>query len=235
MFVVMLSTTACIQSKSVNDTSAFDGGVFKSADKGNTWQQRTLIPTTTGKPRKFSSVNVAVMEMDPGDSRAIYYGSIGNGLIYTIDGGGNWEHVSNLGNITIRSIAIDPQDKCTVFVTSGNRVHKTTECTRSWENVYYDNNPATTIDAVAVDHYDSKKVYCNPPEKEKGEIERLIKKEMVELDSVEQVSREEIEVMNPIFAVHTGTKKKARLIISCRYVNRRVKRRSYRSNGVRRC
>jgi len=154
-----MTTTACVQSKPVDNRAATDGGVFKSADKGNTWQQRALIPTTTGKPKRFSSVNVAVMEMDPSDEKAVYYGSIGNGLIYTLDGGGSWMQASNLGNVTIRSIAVDAEDRCTVFIAVGNKIHKTTECTRSWDNVYYDNDPATSLDAIAIDHYNSNIVF----------------------------------------------------------------------------
>jgi photosystem II stability/assembly factor-like uncharacterized protein len=151
--------SGCGTTQTAVDTTLIDGGVFKSADKGSTWQQRVLIPTTTGAPKRFSAVSVASMVMDPTDPKAIYYGSISNGLLYTLDGAGSWQQVTELGNVTIRAIAIDAKSKCTIYAAVGNKVYKTTECVRGWQNPYYDNDLKTTIDAVAVDSYDDNNVY----------------------------------------------------------------------------
>ena len=153
------TATACIQTKKQVDTSQFDGGIFKSADKGNTWQQRVLIPTTSGQPQRFSGANVIWMSIDPNDSNAIYYGSIGNGLIYTLDGGGSWNQVSSLGNASIRTVEVSPDDKCTVYISINNVVKKTTDCMRSWQDVYFDSDFSSAITSLAIDHYDSNIVY----------------------------------------------------------------------------
>lgn len=151
--------SGCMNFGNSGDTSAYDGGVFKSADKGSSWQQRALMPTTTGAPRSFASVSVASMAMDPNDENAVYYGSIGNGLIYSLDGGASWRLVPELGKVTIRSIAVDPEDKCTVYAAVGNKVYKTEDCTRGWRNIYFDNDTAATVDSVAIDHYNKQAVY----------------------------------------------------------------------------
>jgi photosystem II stability/assembly factor-like uncharacterized protein len=151
--------SGCGTAQTKTDTTLIDGGVFKSADKGSTWQQRVLIPTTTGAPRKFSAVSSASMAIDPSDAKAIYYGSIANGLLYTLDGAGSWQQITELGNVTIRAIAIDAKNKCTIYVAVGNKIFKTTECVRGWKNPYYDNDLKTTIDAVAVDPFDGNIVY----------------------------------------------------------------------------
>lgn len=156
--IVSLSLSGCGTANKV-DTSTIDGGVFKTADNGNTWQQRALIPTTTGQPLKFSSVNNLSMEMDPGNEKVIYYGSIGNGLLYTLDGGGSWQQVAGLQNATIMSIAVDPRIECSVYVAIANKIYKTTDCTREWKNVYYESDLKVTVNSIAVDHYDSNIVY----------------------------------------------------------------------------
>ncbi len=159
LLAMAVSLSGCATAQKTTDTTMIDGGVFKSADKGSTWQQRVLIPTTTGAPKRFSSVSSASMAMDPSDSKAIYYGSIANGLLYTLDGAGSWQQVTELGNVTIRAIAIDAKNKCTIYAAVGNKIYKTTECVRGWQNPYYDNDLKTTIDAVAVDQYDENNVY----------------------------------------------------------------------------
>lgn len=151
--------TGCITTKKQVDTSSFDGGVFKSADKGSTWQQRVLIPTTTGKPQRISGSNVIWMSIDPNDSNAIYYGSIGNGLLYTLDGAGSWNAVNNLGKASIRTVEVSPDDKCTVYVSINNVVKKSSDCMRSWRDVYYDNNRSVAITALAIDHENTQVVY----------------------------------------------------------------------------
>lgn len=164
LFLLLLITflflaTGCIQTKQATDTSQFDGGVFKSADKGNTWQQRVLIPTTSGQPRRFSGADVIWMSIDPNDENAIYFGSIGNGLLYTLDGGGSWNQVDNLGNASIRTVEVSPEDKCTMYISINNVVKKTTDCMRSWQDVYFDSDYASAIVSLAIDHYDSNTVY----------------------------------------------------------------------------
>ncbi len=67
-------------------TASNDGGFYRSAS-GDNWQQKTLIPTTTGKPRTFAGLNVLSMAMDPSDPKAIYLGTLENGLFYTYDSG----------------------------------------------------------------------------------------------------------------------------------------------------
>ncbi len=151
-------TSGCINVNSKNDTSAIDGGIFKSTDNGATWAQKSLIAATAGRPN-FAGTDIASWEMDPEDSQAIYYAPIGNGLFYTYDGGSSWMRAAGLGNVTVRSIAVDPRDKCTIYATVGNRVFKSSDCSRSWQQKYFDNIVSVTIDAAVVDPDDSSRVY----------------------------------------------------------------------------
>ncbi len=136
-----------------------DGGVFKSTTKGQNWQQKSLIPTTSGKPNTLAGLNASVLAIDPSDSNAIYYGGIENGLFYSYDGGDNWLPVKQLGGLTVAALAIDPKDKCTLYAAVGNRLVKSEDCSRTWNQVYYDNEPEVSISTVAVDQYDSAYVY----------------------------------------------------------------------------
>lgn len=139
-------------------TSSDFGGIFVSADKALTWRQKNLIPTVTGKPNSIGSLNVNQLVMDPSDKNALYYASTDSGLFYTYDAGNTWQGVTALGKISINSVAIDPQNKCTIYAASGNKLFRSTDCSRTWFQVYYDNDPAIAVSYVAVDHYNSERV-----------------------------------------------------------------------------
>lgn len=139
--------------------AADNGGIFASANKGDSWNAKNLIPTTTGKPKSLGGVNVNVLKFDPSDNKAIYSGSQDNGLFYTYDGGNNWNIAESLGPISIIDVAIDPADKCIIYVAFGNKVVKSKDCSRSWAQVYFDNDDKVTVNAIAIDHYNSNNVY----------------------------------------------------------------------------
>lgn len=160
---VTVMTSGCVEvktnSKGTQDRSGIDGGIIKTANKGDAWKQKVLIPTTKGKPGNFAGANISVMAMDPSDNKAIYYGGVGAGLLYTYDAGENWQVATPLKGKTIRSVAIDPNDKCTVYVTTGNKVYKSIDCSRTWQQVYYDGQLTAAVDVISIDHYNNNILY----------------------------------------------------------------------------
>lgn len=159
LVIAVFSLTGCVQVNNKNQASTTDGGIFKTTNKGVSWQQKVAVPTVSGKPKLFTGANVNVLVKDPGDDNALYLGTLGNGLYYTYDRANSWQYADGLGQRTIRTIEVDPNDKCTVYVAIGNKVFKTTDCSRSWEQVYFDNETKVNVNAIAVDHTDSNIVY----------------------------------------------------------------------------
>ena len=159
IILVAFSTSGCIKFKTSNNVSDTNGGVFKTVNMGTTWTQKVLIPTTSGKPKSFAGINVASFAMDPSDNGALYFGTVGNGLLYTYDGADNWRVAAGLGKVTVRAVAVDPNSKCIIYAAVGNKVYKSTDCNRTWEQTYYDNDKKATVDAIAIDHYDSDNIY----------------------------------------------------------------------------
>ncbi len=158
--IVPLLVSGCvIQVNSNGSGTGSAGGVFVSTDKGNTWTTKDLIPTTQGTPGSISGLDANDLVLDPSDSDALYYGSVDNGLYYTYDKGNDWQAVISLGKINVKAVAVDPNAKCTIYVASQNRVLKSTDCSRTWNQVYYDNDPTVTVTALAVDYYNDANVY----------------------------------------------------------------------------
>lgn len=160
--MIFLATvlSACSVSFSGSGGTGTDGGVFVSADQGNTWQQRVLIPTTTSKSRNIASLDNYALAMDPSDHKAVYFGSIENGLFYSYDQAGGWQIAEDLGQKTIRNVVVDPSAKCIIYVAINNAIYKTKDCNRNYSQVYFDNDPEVVVNTLAIDHYNSKIVYA---------------------------------------------------------------------------
>ncbi len=155
--ILGLVLSGCSVSVKTKDTSGYDGGLFVSTNKGQTWGQALAVPTTKGVD-SIKGLDVACLVLDPSDVNAVYFGSIGNGLYYSYDLNNGWQKASALPQGTVNSVAVTPDDKCSIYAAIGNKLFFSKDCSRTYEQVYYDNDPSTEVTAVIVDHYDSKKV-----------------------------------------------------------------------------
>lgn len=156
---------------STTTSSKDDGGIYKSENKGNTWKQSSLIAVTSGRPKSFAGIDMTAMVLDPSDSKAIYAGSTGNGLLYSYDSANNWQIAKNLGQVTVNSIAVDTGSKCIIYASSGNKLYKSSDCSRTWEQTYFDNDPKIMVTAVAVDPANGAVIYIGTT---RGEIIRSL-------------------------------------------------------------
>jgi len=167
LVIAILLISGCSISFKTKNSNLNDAGVYKTKTKGDKWAQMVLIPTVSGRPKNIGGINVNVLVMDPSDNKTIYWGSEDNGLFYTYDGARSWQLASSLGKKTINAVAVDPNSKCIIYAAANNEVYKSTDCSRSWSAVYFDNSEKTQIKAIAIDHYDSANVYIGTS---RGEI-----------------------------------------------------------------
>ena len=144
-----------------------DGGVYKSLNKGASWQQKALIPTTSGKPRSIAGINVLTLALDPSDNQAVYLGSLENGLFYSYDGAENWQIATGPGKVSVKAIAIDPKNKCQIYAAAGNKLFKSVDCNRNWSVIYFDNDLRVSLNTVAIDSAKSNNLYLGTS---RGEI-----------------------------------------------------------------
>ncbi|MBF8280231.1 MAG: hypothetical protein HW383_4 [Candidatus Magasanikbacteria bacterium] len=138
--------------------TANDGGVFKSVNKGEAWAQKVAVPTVTGQKVYIAGVDIISLNVDPQDSKAIYAGTLQNGLFYTLDGGESWlqskDAAVKAGRVA--SVAVDPKNKCIIYATVGNAVVKTTDCSRTFgKAIFTDERADARMNSVAVSYADS--------------------------------------------------------------------------------
>jgi photosystem II stability/assembly factor-like uncharacterized protein len=148
---------------------AVGGGVWKSADAGNTWQP---IFDSQG------IASIGAIAVAPSDPKVIYVGSgeadmrsditYGNGVYKSADGGRSWTHIGLDDTRQIGRILIDPRNPDIAFVAAlghayaanGERgVFRTTDGGKTWSRVLYKDDDTGAID-LAFDPQDSRVIYA---------------------------------------------------------------------------
>jgi len=153
---VTLAGAGCVQF-----TGSAQGpmGMFMSADKAETWQQKNTLVTAQGV-KSLSGAKVYKIFTDPSDPKALYMGTRGQGLFYSYDSGETWNASAFLANKYIYALSVDPNDKCTIFASDGPNIYKTNDCQRTWKLVFNEARPEQRLVALANDYKDSKIVYA---------------------------------------------------------------------------
>lgn len=155
LLVVPLLGAGCISFG--GNRARADGGLFVTGDRGERWVQRGAVPTTAGTPASLGNVDVTIIVQDPQDRNALYVGTAANGAYYSWDGGEIWWPLGTpFARGRVDGIAIDPRATCTIYVASGPRVYKTTNCARTWRSSDFE----IPVSAVTVDLVSSSIVYA---------------------------------------------------------------------------
>jgi photosystem II stability/assembly factor-like uncharacterized protein len=127
-----------------------ESGMFVSVDKGESWSSISLQPTATGV-KNISEVSVYGLFPDPQDPGALYWASRENGFFYTYDEGRTWQQpAGDLQKGHVYSIAVHPDNKCTIYVTNGSRIFKTEDCNRTWEEMYKESRPNVRVNSITI-------------------------------------------------------------------------------------
>jgi len=131
------------------------------------------MPSVSGQAVSLTHLDVNEIIIDPNDSQSLYMTTFGRGLYFTYNINNGWQKADKLPSAIIRSIAINPKSKCNIYATVGNRLYGTVDCSRTWEQLYFDNNPEVQITSVVVDHYNPDNIYISTS---RGEIIKSIDK-----------------------------------------------------------
>jgi hypothetical protein len=128
------------------------GAVFVSTDGGARFSHQPYIPTITNKPGSIANVNVRSLAIDPSDNLRVYLGTYGNGLYFTPNVAEGWQKVKSFpGDVTVNDVVINPQDKCEVFAIFGNQLLRSSDCTRTWSQLYLDADREAVFNTLAID------------------------------------------------------------------------------------
>lgn len=136
-------------------------GVYKSLDRGDTWSTKNGILSTAAVRPTLGATRVISLTMDPTDRQTLYLGSQGQGLYYSYDGAEGWTPSGpiRVGDVNAVAISTDVAAHCTVYLATSNRIMRTTDCGRSWEQIYLGTNSKDLVTSLAVALQNPKTIY----------------------------------------------------------------------------
>lgn len=149
--------------------SGKDAGVFKSGDRGESWQQKSVV----SKKQNIAGTDILSVVIDPKDSQIVYVGSRGAGLYKTVDGGESWYLLEDANQTlnkraNVYDVAIDSRNNGNIYLGTYQdrlgRVFRSSDAGRSWEEVYRVAREKYAVFAVEVDSYDPSVVYIGTAE-----------------------------------------------------------------------
>ncbi len=158
---LVLTGAGCITFTGFSNKQTTTGnvGFYLSRDSGETWRGISLLPTAEGV-KSLAGVPVYGLVEDKNDPKAMYWLSRTRGLLYSYDEGATWnESVAPLNTGYVYGVAIHPKDNCTIFATNGRQVFKTTDCNRSWTEMYREGIPTRSIKMVAINPFPPYEVF----------------------------------------------------------------------------
>lgn len=143
-------------------------GVWLSTDQGNSWKEANTLLSTNPQANSLAGASIQFLTQDPNDAKAFYATSSNTGLLYTYNRGEGWQ--GTLGGLgTVRTVSIDPKDKCTIYAGVDNKIYKTIDCNRTWAVIYTDSRADGIIVSILVDQRFPQTVYALT---QKGELLR---------------------------------------------------------------
>lgn len=147
---VILTGQGCVSFSNKNNNLTGSAGMFVSVDKGDSWQQISLLPQSEGV-KNISNINVYKLFADPQDSAALYWATRENGFLYSYDEGRSWQQPKgDLAKGFVYSISVHPKNKCIIYVSSGDKILKTEDCSRSWVEVYRESRPDVKVTSLVL-------------------------------------------------------------------------------------
>lgn len=154
-FALLFVGAGCVSFGGAKKSAVPQGsaGMFMSTDKGENWKQISLLPIATGV-KNISTVDVFKIFTDPQDPSALYWATRDNGFFYSYNEGQSWNQpAGDLQKGYIYSIAVNPEDKCSIFVSNGAKILKSDDCNRSWNELYRESRPDNLIVSLAINPY----------------------------------------------------------------------------------
>jgi photosystem II stability/assembly factor-like uncharacterized protein len=150
LLAVVLFGQGCFGGSS--SSTAPDGGIYRTKTLGQEWKQLKVL-SLGAQTKSLAELGTVTLAIDPQDPLAVYVGTVENGLLFSLDGGESFQLAKGLSTGRVNAVAIDPKDKCAVYAAKANQIHKTTNCSRDWNQVYFDSRTDISFTAIAVDHY----------------------------------------------------------------------------------
>ena len=137
-----------------------DLGWFVTVDNGVSWQQLAAIQSAGADRPNLAGTNITGIVRDPSDPLTFYTLTDSRGLLWSYDQMKTWQQGREFRTGKVHSLAIDPQNNCTLYLGQGRTIYKSTDCARSWQKMYFDTRSNIVFSALLVDRVNTQLVYA---------------------------------------------------------------------------
>lgn len=151
--ILLLTGLSCGSKKSNTD-----GGIFRSVNRGESWEQKVFVEQLKKKTIKINNIDVRKLIFDPTNPDILYAGTNAHGLFKTSNSGDQWEKLP-LAVTQITSLDINPKDPKIIYVSSGRSMFRSNDGGRSWKVVYSEDRADGIVYNVAVDQFEPSRIY----------------------------------------------------------------------------
>lgn len=121
-----------------------EGGVYRSEDDGETWQQFS---------NGFPSADIRAVLADPFDTNRLFAGAVFDGVFISTDRGENWT-ASNAGltNLRVQVLIADPSIENLLYCGSLIGLHRSTDSGATWELLTLPHATPQIVTAIVLSH-----------------------------------------------------------------------------------
>lgn len=159
LLFIPLFLTGCIK-VNFEGSGSGSGGIFKSTDAGNTWEQKVSLASQDKKEKQnVGRINLTKMFFSLDDSKIIYLGTKENGLYVTFNGGDEWRNIF-IPSGEINDIAIDPKNKNIIYIAYYNKIYKLLNQEKELQEIFIENQDKRFITSLAIDWGNPRKIYA---------------------------------------------------------------------------
>jgi len=157
--LLLISSFVLSACNNTKQNTVADGGIYKSTDRGENWQQKVTTQTGDTTNNAISGVSTKFMTFDLENNKRIYLSSQGFGIYRTEDGGDKW-NVTTLNTGTYIDLTIDSRNTSVIYVTDGSTVKKTVDDMDNWLTVYIEARPQHKINSVKTNFFNPSIIYA---------------------------------------------------------------------------
>lgn len=161
---LVLLGQGCLGGGTSSSATGPDGGVYRTGNYGAEWKQVKVLNLDT-KFGSISNVGTVTAAVDPSDQAVVYVGTTENGVIYTLNSGESWSQAKGaLSTGRVNAISVDAKDSCVVYAAKANQIFKTSDCARTWSQMYFDPRTDKSFTSVVADWFNGRTVYAGTTE-----------------------------------------------------------------------
>jgi hypothetical protein len=134
----------------VFQSPAPDGGIYVTADRGETFSQLNFVSQQGGELVTLDQTNVGGIVFHPVQRNIMYAMTIGDGIYKTTTEGAQWFRTGLTGG-TYGRLIIDPITPSTLYASNGRHILKSGNAGETWKEIFIETRGDQSITDMAID------------------------------------------------------------------------------------